>query len=62
MVNALQHEHEYLFHDDFDPVTDVSIEEHHEWLNKLTVEQLVTEMSAKKELALEVFMDKHCDS
>ena len=60
LIDALQHEHEYLCHEDFDPDVDMSMEEHLEWLNTLTIEELVKETDTDDEgYTLEEYMENH---
>lgn len=59
LVDALQNEYEYLCHDDFDPETDMSMEEHLHWLKSLSTEELIAEISTDEEYTLDDFMDRH---
>ena len=43
LIDALSAEYDYLCHDDFDPDVDMSPAEHLEYLNSLSVEQLIDE-------------------
>ena len=60
LVDALQNEYEYLCHDDFDPETDMSMEQHLEWLKTLTLEELIAETATDEVFKLNEFMDRHC--
>ena len=60
LIDALQHEYEYLCHDDFDPDVDMTMEEHLEWLDTLTIEELVKETDTDDEgYTLDEFMHNH---
>jgi len=57
LVDALQHEYDYLCHEDFDPDVDMTLEEHLEWLNTLTLEELIEETSTDETFTLEEYMN-----
>ena len=57
LVDALQHEYDYLCHEDFDPDVDITLEEHLEWLNTLTLEELIEETSTDETFTLEEYMN-----
>lgn len=57
LVDALQHEYDYLCHEDFDPDVDMTLEEHLEWLNTLTLEELIEETSTDEGYTLEEYME-----
>ena len=60
LIDALQHEYDYLIHDDFDPDVDMTLEEHLEWLHTLTIEELVEETSTDEDYyTLDQFMYNH---
>jgi diadenosine tetraphosphatase ApaH/serine/threonine PP2A family protein phosphatase len=59
LVDALQHEYDYLCHEDFDPDVDMTLEEHLEWLNTLTLEELIEETSTDEGYTLDEFMYNH---
>lgn len=59
LINALQHEYEFLIHDDFDPVTDMSASEYRDYLNSLNVEQLIDATDCDAEFTLDEFMTSH---
>ena len=59
LVDALQNEYEYLCHDDFDPETDMSMEQHLEWLKTLTLEELIAETDTDEVFKLNDFMDRY---
>ena len=60
LIDALQHEYDYLIHDDFDPDVDMTLEEHLDWLNTLTLEELVKETDTDDEgYTLDEFMHNH---
>lgn len=60
LVDALHNEYEHLCHDDFDPETDISLEEHLEWLQTLTLEELVAETTTDEVFTLHEFMERYC--
>jgi len=45
MIAALQNEHDFLIHDDFDPDEDMSSEEHLEWIKSLSLDDLKIEIA-----------------
>jgi len=57
LVDALQHEYDYLCHEDFDLDVDMTLEEHLEWLNTLTLEELIEETSTDEGYTLEEYME-----
>jgi len=57
LVDALQHEYDYLCHEDFDPDVDMTLEEHLEWLNTLTLEELIEETWTDETFTLEEYMN-----
>ena len=60
LIDALQHEYDYLIHDDFDPDVDMSTDEHLEYLNSLSIEQLIDETDTDDEhYTLDQFMYNH---
>lgn len=60
LIDALQHEYDYLIHDDFDPDVDMTLEEHLQWLHTLTIEELVEETSTDEDYyTLDQFMYNH---
>jgi hypothetical protein len=60
LVDALQHEYEYMIHDDYDPDVDMTLEEHLEWLHTLTIQELVEETSTDEDYyTLDQFMYNH---
>jgi hypothetical protein len=59
LIDALQNEYEYLCHDDFDPETDMSMEQHLEWLRTLTLEELIAETGTYEEFTMNEFMDRY---
>ena len=56
LISALHSEYEFLCHDDFDPDVDMSESEHLEYLNSLTLEQLIDETTTDDEYTLDDFM------
>ncbi len=59
LINALQHEYEYLIHDDFDPDYDMSASEHLDFLNTLNVERLIEQTHCDDVYTLDEFMYNH---
>ena len=59
LIDALQHEYEYLIHDGFDPDVDMSLDEHLEYLKSLSVEQLIDETDCDENYTLEEYMYNH---
>jgi diadenosine tetraphosphatase ApaH/serine/threonine PP2A family protein phosphatase len=60
LQNEYEYEYEYLCHDDFDPDVDMTMEEHLEWLDTLTIEELVKETDTDNEsYTLDEFMHNH---
>ena len=59
LINALQHEWEYLIHDDFDPTIDMSASEHLEYISSLNFEQLIDATDCDAEFTLDMFMANH---
>ena len=59
LIDALQHEYEYLCHDDYDPNVDVSPEKHLEYLNSLSVEQLIDSTDCDETYTLDEYMHNH---
>jgi len=59
LISALQHEYEYLIHDDFDPDTDMSAEQHLEYLGCLSVSELIDETDTGDGYTLDEYMFNH---
>ena len=60
LIDALQHEWEYLIHDDFEEGVDMTMEEHLAYLQTLTHAQLIEECDCDDEyLTLNDFMYAH---
>jgi hypothetical protein len=60
LIDALQHEWEYLIHDDFEEGVDMTMEEHLKYLQTLTHSQLIEECDIDEEyLTLQEFMQYH---
>jgi hypothetical protein len=60
LIDALQHEWEYLIHDDFEEGVDMTMEEHLEYLQTLTHSQLIEECDIDDDyLTLNEFMEYH---
>ena len=59
LIDALSHEYDYLCHDDFDPDVDMSPDEHLEYLNSLSVEQLIDETDTDDGYTLDEYMFNH---
>ena len=58
LVDALVHEWEYLYHDDYDP-QDPTPEQYRKEMEELTIEQLIEETDTGEGFTLEDFMDVH---
>ena len=59
LIDALAAEYDYLCHDDFDPDVDMSPDEHLEYLNSLSVEQLIDDTDTDNEFTLDDFMTRY---
>jgi len=59
LIAALQHEYEFLIHDDFEPGVDLTASEHRDWLNTLSYSELVAETSIGEGYSLDEFMYNH---
>ena len=59
LIDALVAEYDYLCHDDFDPDVDMSPDEHLEYLNSLSVEQLIDDTGTDAEFTLDDFMSRY---
>ena len=59
LISALQNEYEFLIHDDFNPDTDMSADDHLEYLNQLSVSELVDMTEAGYGYTLEEYMLDH---
>ena len=59
LISALQHEYEYLIHDDFDPDTDMSASEHLDYLNTLSDSELIDETDTGDGYTLDEYMFNH---
>ena len=59
LISALQNEYEFLIHDDFDPDTDMSADDHLEYLNQLSVSELVEMTDTGDGYTLDEYMLNH---
>ena len=59
LIAALQHEYEYLIHDDFDPDVDMTADEHLEYLQTLSLEQLIDDTDTGDGYTLDEYMFNH---
>ena len=59
LITALQHEYEYLIHDDFDPDTDMSASDHLAYLNTLSDSELIDETDTGDGYSLDEYMFNH---
>ena len=59
LIAALQHEYEYLIHDDFDPDVDMTADEHLKYLQTLSLEQLIDDTDCDDEYTLDDYMFNH---
>ena len=56
LIAALQKQYEYILHDDYDPDEDLSPEQNLEYLQTLSLEELIKETDTEDEYPLDVFM------
>ena len=56
LIDALQAEYEQLIHDDFDDEQDFTLDEHLDYLNAMSYDELVVETSTDDENPLSEFM------
>jgi len=59
LIAALQHEYEYLIHDDFDPDVDMTADEHLKYLQTLSLEQLIDDTDTGDGYTLDEYMFNH---
>lgn len=59
LITALQHEYEFLIHDDFDPDTDMSSSDHLAYLNTLSDSELIEETDTGNGYTLDEYMLNH---
>ena len=59
LIAALQHEYEYLIHDDFDPDVDMTADERLEYLQSLSLEQLIDDTDTGDGYTLDEYMFNH---
>ena len=59
LVDALQHEYEYLCHDDYDADVDLSLDEHLTMLQSMSHADLINETCTDDEFTLADFMRYH---
>ena len=60
LIDALQHEYDFLCHDDFDPDVDMSPDEYLAYLDSLSIEQLIDETDTDdKFYTLDDYMYNH---
>ena len=59
LVDALQHEYEYLIHDDFDEDVDMTPPEHLDYLNAMTHAELIAETCTDANYTLQEYMFNH---
>ena len=59
LIAALQHEYEYLIHDDFDPDVDMTADEHLQYLQTLSLEQLIDDTDTGDGYTLDEYMFNH---
>ena len=59
LISALQHEYEYLIHDDFDPDDDMSATEYLDYLNTLSDSELIDETDTGDGYTLDEYMFNH---
>jgi len=56
LITALAAEYSFLCHDDFDPDVDMSESDHLEYLNSLTIDQLIDETTTDDEYTLDTYL------
>ncbi len=59
LIDALQHEYEYLIHDDFDEDVDMTPAEYLVYLQSLTYSELVDETCTDDDFTLSEYMYAH---
>lgn len=59
LIAALQHEYKHLIHDDFDPDVDMTADEHLEYLQTLSLEQLIEDTDTGDGYTLDEYMFNH---
>ena len=59
LIDALQHEYEYLCHEDYDPDVDMSPSDYVDYLCTLSVEQLIDETDTDDGYTLDEYMYNH---
>ena len=58
LIDALVAEYDYLCHDDFNPDTDLTLDEYRDEMEELTIEQLIEETDTESEgLTLDDYME-----
>ena len=59
LITAIQSEYEFLIHDDYDPDTDMSPDEHLSYLQSLSLDDLINETTTDDIYTLDEFMHNH---
>ena len=59
LVDALSAEYEFLCHDDFDPDVDMSASEYVDYLNTLSISQLIAETDTDDNYTIQEYMSNH---
>jgi len=59
LITALQHEYEFLIHDDYDPDTDMSADDHLAYLQTLSDADLINETDTGIGYTLDEYMFNH---
>ncbi len=59
LIAALQHEYEFLIHDDFEAGVDLTASEHLEHLNSLDIEQLIRLTDCDDVFPLDDYMSRY---
>ncbi len=59
LIPALVAEYEYLCHDDYDPDTDMSPDEHLSYLQSLSLDDLIADTDTDDEFTLDDFMSRY---
>lgn len=59
LITAIQSEYEFLIHDDYDPDTDMSPDEHLSYLQSLSLDDLIADTATDDEFTLDDFMSRY---
>ena len=59
LIPAIQSEYAFLIHDDYDPDTDMSPDEHLSYLQSLSLDDLIADTATDDEFTLDDFMSRY---